>query len=204
MPEFHHTDVLPLGPDDTTFRLLDLPPGRVVEAAGRTFLEIAPSTITALVRESVRDIQHMLRPSHLAQLRSIVDDPEASPNDRFVATDLLRNACVSAGGVLPMCQDTGTATSFRHACHVAGIIAAIDNSIGTVGVAPRATIIGLKALHLLPQKLNVHGRFTELFAQAADFSVTAIERWCFQRLLASVEERLAPGRETGGGDPELT
>ncbi len=109
MPEFHHTDVLALGPDDTEYRLLDLPPGRVVEAAGRTFLEIAPSTITALVRESVRDIQHMLRPSHLAQLRAIVDDPEASANDRFVATDLLRNACVSAGGVLPMCQDTGTA-----------------------------------------------------------------------------------------------
>ncbi len=71
--------------------------------------EIDPATITALVREAVRDIQHLLRPSHLAQLRAIVDDPEASPNDRFVATDLLRNACVSAGGVLPMCQDTGTA-----------------------------------------------------------------------------------------------
>ena len=109
MPGFHHTDVLPIGPDDTEYRLLDLPPGRVVEAAGRTFLEIDPSSITALVRESVRDIQHMLRPSHLAQLRAIIDDPEASPNDRFVATDLLRNACVSAGGVLPMCQDTGTA-----------------------------------------------------------------------------------------------
>ena len=109
MPEFHHTDVLPLGPDETEYRRLDLPPGRVIEAAGRTFLEIDPATITALVRESVRDIQHMLRPSHLAQLRAIIDDPEASPNDRFVATDLLRNACVSAGGVLPMCQDTGTA-----------------------------------------------------------------------------------------------
>jgi fumarate hydratase, class I len=109
VPEFHHTDVLPLGPDETEYRLLDLPPGRVVEAAGRTFLEIDPATITALVREAVRDIQHMLRPSHLAQLRAIIDDPEASPNDRFVATDLLRNACVSAGGVLPMCQDTGTA-----------------------------------------------------------------------------------------------
>jgi fumarate hydratase class I len=109
VPEFHHTDVLPLGPDETEYRRLDLPPGRVVEAAGRTFLEIEPATITALVREAVRDVQHMLRPSHLAQLRAIIDDPEASPNDRFVATDLLRNACVSAGGVLPMCQDTGTA-----------------------------------------------------------------------------------------------
>jgi fumarate hydratase class I len=109
VPEFRHTDVLPLGPDDTEYRRLDLPPGQVIEAAGRTFLDIDPTTITALVREAVHDIQHMLRPSHLAQLRAIVDDPEASPNDRFVATDLLRNACVSAGGVLPMCQDTGTA-----------------------------------------------------------------------------------------------
>ncbi len=109
MADFHHVDVLPLGPDTTEYRRLDLPPGKLVEAAGRTFLEIDPATITALVRESVHDIQHYLRPSHLAQLRSIVEDPEASANDRFVATDLLRNACVSAGGVLPMCQDTGTA-----------------------------------------------------------------------------------------------
>ncbi len=109
---FHHTDVLPLRPDATGYRRLELPAGQVVEAprlGGRTFLEIDPTTITALVREAVHDIQHLLRPSHLAQLRSIIDDPEASPNDRFVATDLLQNACVSAGGVLPMCQDTGTA-----------------------------------------------------------------------------------------------
>ncbi len=109
MPGFHHTDLLPLGPDETGYRRLPLSPGTVVDAAGRTFLEIDPDTITALVREAVHDIQHMLRPAHLAQLRAIVDDPEASANDRFVATDLLRNACVSAGGVLPMCQDTGTA-----------------------------------------------------------------------------------------------
>jgi len=109
MPEFHHTDVLPLGDDTTEYRELDLPAGKIVEAAGRTFLEIDPTTITGLVREAVKDIQHHLRPSHLAQLRAIIDDPEASGNDRFVATDLLRNACVSAGGVLPMCQDTGTA-----------------------------------------------------------------------------------------------
>jgi fumarate hydratase class I len=109
VPEFHHTDVLPLGPDATAYRRLDLPPGTTFDAAGRTFLEVDPTTITALVREAVSDISHYLRPSHLAQLRAIVDDPEASANDRFVATDLLRNACVSAGGVLPMCQDTGTA-----------------------------------------------------------------------------------------------
>ncbi|GEL18976.1 fumarate hydratase [Pseudonocardia asaccharolytica] len=109
MPEFHHTDVLPLGADETEYRELGLPAGKVVEAAGRRFLEIPPDTITALVRESITDIQHLLRPAHLASLRAIVEDPEASPNDRFVATDLLRNACVAAGGVLPMCQDTGTA-----------------------------------------------------------------------------------------------
>lgn len=109
MPEFRHTEVLPLGPDPTVYRTLDLPPGRLVAGAGRTFLEIDPATITALVAQAVHDIQHLLRPAHLAQLRAIVDDPEASPNDRFVATDLLRNACVAAGGVLPMCQDTGTA-----------------------------------------------------------------------------------------------
>jgi fumarate hydratase, class I len=109
VPGFHHTDLLPLGPDETEYRRLSLPPGTVVQAAGRTFLEIDPATLTALVREAVHDIQHLLRPSHLAQLRAIVDDPEASPNDRFVATDLLRNACVAAGDVLPMCQDTGTA-----------------------------------------------------------------------------------------------
>ncbi|GAY07742.1 fumarate hydratase [Pseudonocardia sp. N23] len=112
MPEFHHIDVLPLGPDDTEYRRLDLEPGALVEApqlGGRTFLQVDPTTITALVKQAVTDIQHLLRPSHLAQLRAIVDDPEASANDRFVATDLLRNACVSAGGVLPMCQDTGTA-----------------------------------------------------------------------------------------------
>ncbi len=108
-PEFGYTEVLPLGPDETEYRRLDLDPGRVLQAAGRTFLEVPPATVTALVRESVHDIQHLLRPAHLAQLRAIVDDPEASANDRFVATDLLRNACVSAGGVLPMCQDTGTA-----------------------------------------------------------------------------------------------
>ncbi|MEQ3554459.1 fumarate hydratase [Pseudonocardia nematodicida] len=109
MPEFHHTDVLPLGPDETEYREFDLPAGTTTTAAGRTFLEVPPETITGLVRAAVTDIQHLLRPSHLAQLRAIVDDPEASGNDRFVATDLLRNACVSAGGVLPMCQDTGTA-----------------------------------------------------------------------------------------------
>jgi fumarate hydratase class I len=80
-----------------------------VEAGGRRFLEIEPAALTRLARTAITDIQHLLRSSHLSQLRAIVDDPEASGNDRFVAMDLLRNAAISAGGVLPMCQDTGTA-----------------------------------------------------------------------------------------------
>jgi fumarate hydratase, class I len=106
---FDFTEVLPLGPDSTDYRLLTTDGIRVVDAVGRRFLEVEPSILTSLATEAIKDIQHLLRPAHLAQLRAIVDDPEASANDRFVATDLLRNACVSAGGVLPMCQDTGTA-----------------------------------------------------------------------------------------------
>jgi len=107
---FEYTEALPTGPDhDTEYRLVTAAGVRVVEAAGRRFLEVEPEALTTLAKEAIRDIQHLLRSSHLAQLRAIVDDPEASGNDRFVAMDLLRNACISAGGVLPMCQDTGTA-----------------------------------------------------------------------------------------------
>ena len=109
MPEFRYEDMLPLGADTTPYRLLTAEGVSSVEAAGRTFLEIAPEVFTTLAFEAIHDIQHLLRPGHLAQLRKILDDPEASPNDRFVALDLLRNANIAAGGVLPMCQDTGTA-----------------------------------------------------------------------------------------------
>ncbi len=109
MPEFEYTDMLPLGPDETPYRLLTTEGVTTVEVAGRTFLEVAPSALTLLTETAIRDIQHLLRPGHLAQLRAILDDPEASPNDRFVALDLLKNANIAAGGVLPMCQDTGTA-----------------------------------------------------------------------------------------------
>ncbi|HKN51851.1 MAG TPA: fumarate hydratase [Amycolatopsis sp.] len=108
--KFQHTEVLPLGKDTTTeYRLVTDQGVEVVEAAGRKFLRIEPEALTTLARTAITDIQHLLRTSHLAQLRAIVDDPEASGNDRFVAMDLLRNAAISAGGVLPMCQDTGTA-----------------------------------------------------------------------------------------------
>ncbi|MBI1759423.1 MAG: fumarate hydratase [Actinobacteria bacterium] len=109
MSEFAHTDLLPLGPDETPYRLLTTDGVSTFEAGGRTFLQVEPELLRRLTREAMREIAHFLRPGHLGQLRAIIDDPEASGNDRFVALDLLKNACVSAGGVLPMCQDTGTA-----------------------------------------------------------------------------------------------
>ena len=108
-PAFDFTDILPTGPQQTAYRLLSTKGVRTIEAAGRTFLEVAPEALELLAETAMHDISHYLRPAHLAQLSRILDDPEASPNDRFVALDLLRNANVSAGGVLPMCQDTGTA-----------------------------------------------------------------------------------------------
>ena len=109
MPEFSYTELLPTGADDTEYRRLDAAGLTRRQAFGRNFLEIDPDVLTLLTREAMRDIAHLLRPGHLRQLRSITDDPEASPNDRYVALDLLKNACIAAGGVLPMCQDTGTA-----------------------------------------------------------------------------------------------
>src|SRR5262249_18100592 len=78
-------------------------------AFGREFLQVEPEALSTLTEAAMRDIAHLLRPAHLRQLRSILDDSDASPNDKFVAGDLLKNACIAAGGVLPMCQDTGTA-----------------------------------------------------------------------------------------------
>jgi fumarate hydratase, class I len=109
MPEFEYTEMLPLGPDETPYRLLTTEGVSTIEAAGRTFLQVEPEALRLLTSTAIRDIQHLLRPGHLQQLRNILDDPEASPNDRFVALDLLKNVNISAGGVLPMCQDTGTA-----------------------------------------------------------------------------------------------
>jgi len=107
MQEFQ--EILPLGKDETPYRLITKEHVSSFEANGKTFLTVAPEALTLLAREAMRDIAHLLRPGHLAQLRKILDDPEASPNDRFVALDLLKNASIAAGGVLPMCQDTGTA-----------------------------------------------------------------------------------------------
>ena len=110
MAEFAYEDLLPIGPDHTEYRLLTTEGVTTVEGpGGRTFLEVAPEALRRLTDEAMHDIAHYLRPAHLAQLRRIIDDPEASNNDKFVALDLLKNANIAAGGVLPMCQDTGTA-----------------------------------------------------------------------------------------------
>ncbi len=106
---FDYVDMLPLGEDDTAYRLLTAEGVRTESLGSRTFLHIDPDALRHLAFEAIKDISHLLRPTHLRQLASILQDPEASPNDRFVALDLLKNANVSAGGVLPMCQDTGTA-----------------------------------------------------------------------------------------------
>jgi fumarate hydratase class I len=108
-PEFEFTELFPLQHDHTPFRLVTTEGVGTVETPLGTMLTVHPSAITRLTREAMRDIAHFLRPGHLQQLRNILDDPEASENDRFVALDLLKNAAISAGGILPMCQDTGTA-----------------------------------------------------------------------------------------------
>ncbi|MEY4361668.1 MAG: hypothetical protein RL391_974 [Actinomycetota bacterium] len=109
MPDFEFTEILPLGPDDTPYRLVTTDGVSTFTTPEGTFLKVAPEALTRITAEAMRDIAHFLRPGHLQQLRNILDDPEASDNDRFVALDLLKNAAISAGGVLPMCQDTGTA-----------------------------------------------------------------------------------------------
>jgi fumarate hydratase class I len=107
--DFEFTELLPLGHDDTTYRLLTNEGVSSFDTPEGTFLKVEPEAIRRLTAEAMREIAHFLRPGHLQQLANILDDPEASPNDRFVALDLLKNAAISAGGVLPMCQDTGTA-----------------------------------------------------------------------------------------------
>jgi fumarate hydratase, class I len=109
MPEFSYTDMLPTAADDTEYRLLTTDGISVQRALGRDFLLLEPEVLAELTAVAMHDIAHLLRPAHLQQLRSILDDPEASGNDKFVAGDLLKNACIAAGGILPMCQDTGTA-----------------------------------------------------------------------------------------------
>src|SRR6476660_9595217 len=107
--EFAYQEMLAVGPDDTPYRLLSADYVSTFEAGGHQFVQVDPAALTLLTKTAMFEIAHLLRPGHLAQLRVILDDPEASPNDVFVATELLKNACIAAGGILPGCQDTGTA-----------------------------------------------------------------------------------------------
>jgi len=109
MADFVHQELLPLGPDTTEYRLLTTEGVETVETSVGNFLRVSPEAITTLTAAAMFEIAHYLRTPHLAQLARILDDPEASGNDRFVALDLLRNANIAAGGILPGCQDTGTA-----------------------------------------------------------------------------------------------
>jgi fumarate hydratase class I len=109
MPNFSYSDLLPLGDDKTKYRLVSKEGVSVVKLGDKEFLQVEPAALEKLTSEAIHDINHYLRAEHLQQLTNIVNDPEASPNDRFVAIDLLKNANIAAGGILPMCQDTGTA-----------------------------------------------------------------------------------------------
>ncbi|MBM9402026.1 fumarate hydratase [Gluconacetobacter azotocaptans] len=106
---FVYGPLFPLHDDDTPWKKLEIEGVHTTVCDGRTVLHIRPEALSALAARAFHDIAHLLRPGHLAQLAKILKDPEASDNDRFVALDLLKNACIAAGGVLPMCQDTGTA-----------------------------------------------------------------------------------------------
>jgi fumarate hydratase, class I len=108
-PPYKHTPLFPLGPDSTRYRKLSADGVRVESVGGRDLIVVEREALRALAEAAFGDINHLLRPGHLKQLRTILDDPQASDNDRFVAYDFLKNANIAAGGVLPMCQDTGTA-----------------------------------------------------------------------------------------------
>ena len=111
-PNFHFSTMFPLGHDTTPYRKLAIEGVRTSSCDGRTVVHVAPEALSELAFTAFHEISHLLRPAHLEQLRAILDDPEASANDWFVALDLLKNANIAAGGVLPMCQDTGTAIVF--------------------------------------------------------------------------------------------
>src|ERR1051325_3670419 len=109
VPPYKHTPLFPLGKDTTTYRKISSEGVRLEKVMGKDVLVVSREAMRLLSEAAFMDINHLLRPAHLASLKSIVEDPEASDNDKFVAFDFLKNANIAAGGVLPMCQDTGTA-----------------------------------------------------------------------------------------------
>lgn len=109
MPEFHYQDMFSLGKDDTPYRKITSDYVSTIDVDGKKILKVEPEALSLLAAEAMHDVAHLLRPQHLQQLAKILDDDEASKNDKFVATELLKNANIAAGMVLPGCQDTGTA-----------------------------------------------------------------------------------------------
>ncbi|BEL11034.1 fumarate hydratase [Actinoplanes sichuanensis] len=148
--DFRYSPLLPTGDDLTEYRLVTDEGVDVVEGpGGRRFLTVEPAALTQLTAEAMHDIAHYLRPAHLTQLRAIIDDPKASPNDRFVALDLLRNANIAAGGVLPMCQDTGTAIVMgKRGRHV--LTDGTDEAAIALGVYQAYTRLNLRYSQLAP------------------------------------------------------
>ena len=109
MADFHYQEMFELGSDDTEYRKLGEDGVSTLEVDGRTLLKIEPEALSQLASAAIRDVSHLFRPGHLAQLAKIMEDPESSDNDRFVALELMKNANISSGMILPSCQDTGTA-----------------------------------------------------------------------------------------------
>lgn len=152
-PQFPYSDLLPTagsnGTEETPYRLITTEGVRTFEADGQTFLRVDPDAIRLLTAEAMHDISHYLRPAHLAQLRKIIDDPEASGNDRFVALDLLKNVNISAGGVLPMCQDTGTAIVMAKKSE--GVLTGVNDAEAiSQGVKDAYTKLNLRYSQLAP------------------------------------------------------
>ena len=147
--EFHYQDMLPTKDANPEWRLITSDGISTTQVGDRTFLQIDPEVLKLVAYEAIHDISHMLRTSHLAQLRAIIDDPEASPNDRFVAIDLLKNANIAAGGVLPMCQDTGTAIiSAKRGSQI--ITTGVDEEHLSAGIFDAYTKLNLRYSQMSP------------------------------------------------------
>ncbi|AYF78847.1 fumarate hydratase [Nocardia yunnanensis] len=175
-PDFLYSDLLPIGKDETPYRLLTTEGVSTFEANGRTFLQVEPEVLRMLTAEAMHDISHYLRPAHLAQLRKIIDDPESSGNDRFVALDLLKNVNISAGGILPMCQDTGTAIVMGKKSE--GVLTGADDAAWiSRGVFDAYTKLNLRYSQLAPITMwdekntgtNLPAQI-ELYSQAGDLA----------------------------------
>ncbi len=150
MTEFAYEDLLPVGADETPYRLLTTEGVEVVDGpGGRSFLQVSPEALRLLTETAMHDIAHYLRPAHLQQLANILADPEASNNDQFVALDLLKNANIAAGGILPMCQDTGTAIVMgKRGQHV--LTEGTDESAISRGVYDAYTRLNLRYSQMAP------------------------------------------------------